>query len=157
VSLYHSCHCRRLLNPTVGQSTLPSSCPVCEHAPLSADDCKPHKNLRTTIRVFLKTEEKKRGGSHPKESEEPTPTTTPVEPKPAPVPVVADKSEAADGSQETSEDVHTVGDAAAADQPSVPEVNGAREVSIAQPQEQSDEKVCGLSYSGLCCLSLTKC
>ncbi|KAI9762236.1 MAG: hypothetical protein M4579_000559 [Chaenotheca gracillima] len=42
------------------QSSLPSACPVCEHAPLAAEDCKPNKALRTTIRVFLRTEEKKR-------------------------------------------------------------------------------------------------
>lgn len=58
-----------------GHSTLPSSCPVCEHAPLSADDCKPNKSLRTTIRVFIRTEEKKRESSRQKESAEPTPVT----------------------------------------------------------------------------------
>ncbi|KZF21623.1 hypothetical protein L228DRAFT_156564 [Xylona heveae TC161] len=42
------------------QSALPDTCPVCEHSPVAADDCKPHKALRTTIKVFLKTEEKKR-------------------------------------------------------------------------------------------------
>ncbi|KAH0544892.1 hypothetical protein FGG08_000972 [Glutinoglossum americanum] len=42
------------------QSTLPASCPVCEHSPLSAEDCKPNKPLRTTITVFLRTEKKKR-------------------------------------------------------------------------------------------------
>ncbi|KAL1868660.1 hypothetical protein VTK73DRAFT_3576 [Phialemonium thermophilum] len=55
------------------QATLPSSCPVCEHSPLSADDCKPHKALRTTIKVFLRTEEKKREASRPKDSAPPTP------------------------------------------------------------------------------------
>jgi len=59
-------------------STLPASCPVCEHSPLSADDCKPHKALRTTIKVFLRTEEKKRESSRPKDA---TPVT-PVEPSP---------------------------------------------------------------------------
>jgi hypothetical protein len=43
-----------------GQSSLPSSCPVCEHTPVAAEDCKPNKSLRTTIKVFLRTEEKKR-------------------------------------------------------------------------------------------------
>jgi hypothetical protein len=33
---------------------------VCDHSPLSPDLCKPNKALRTTIRVFLRTEEKKR-------------------------------------------------------------------------------------------------
>ncbi|KAI5926383.1 hypothetical protein F4810DRAFT_707467 [Camillea tinctor] len=48
------------------QSTLPSSCPVCEHSPVSGDDCTVYKSLRTTIRVFLKTEEKKREASRPR-------------------------------------------------------------------------------------------
>ncbi|KAJ8120344.1 hypothetical protein ONZ43_g2924 [Nemania bipapillata] len=44
------------------QATLPSSCPVCEHTPVSGADCTVYKSLRTTIRVFLKTEEKKTRG-----------------------------------------------------------------------------------------------
>lgn len=46
-----------------GQSTLPESCLVCEHSPLSADDCKPNKALRLTVKAFLKSEEKKRDKS----------------------------------------------------------------------------------------------
>ncbi|KAL1836625.1 hypothetical protein VTJ49DRAFT_4859 [Mycothermus thermophilus] len=61
------------------QATLPASCPVCEHSPLSAADCKPHKALRTTIKVFLRTEEKKRESAKPKETSAPV---TPVEPTP---------------------------------------------------------------------------
>ncbi|KAH8805689.1 hypothetical protein F5884DRAFT_800247 [Xylogone sp. PMI_703] len=49
------------------QSTLPASCPVCEHTPVAAEDCKPHKSLRTTIKVFLRTEEKKRESQRQKE------------------------------------------------------------------------------------------
>ncbi|KAK0630603.1 hypothetical protein B0T17DRAFT_460539, partial [Bombardia bombarda] len=73
-------------------STLPASCPVCEHSPLSADDCKPHKSLRTTIRVFLRTEEKKRESKAPKDE---SPAATPVEPSPAAVtfPTTAVKAE----------------------------------------------------------------
>ncbi|KAI1490045.1 hypothetical protein F5X96DRAFT_638098 [Biscogniauxia mediterranea] len=56
------------------QSTLPSSCPVCEHSPVSGDDCTVYKSLRTTIRVFLKTEEKKREASRPKTNSS-TPST----------------------------------------------------------------------------------
>lgn len=63
------------------QATLPTSCPVCEHAPLSAADCKPHKALRTTIKVFLRTEEKKRESAKPKEGSATAPVT-PVEPTP---------------------------------------------------------------------------
>ena len=44
----------------LGHSRLPAECPVCEHSPISADDCKPNKSLRTTIKVFLRTAEKKR-------------------------------------------------------------------------------------------------
>ncbi|KAH8894764.1 hypothetical protein GQ53DRAFT_62025 [Thozetella sp. PMI_491] len=58
-------------------STLPSSCPVCEHSPLSADDCKPHKALRTTIKVFLRTAEKKR---EPHKAKDNSPAATPTEP-----------------------------------------------------------------------------
>jgi hypothetical protein len=55
------------------QSNLSSSCPVCEHSPLSAEDCNPNKALRTTIKVFLRTAEKKREVTHAKESAPPTP------------------------------------------------------------------------------------
>ena len=61
-----------------GQSTLPASCPVCEHTPVSAADCKPNKSLRTTIKVFLRTEEKKREAFKSKEVKA-TPPETPVE------------------------------------------------------------------------------
>ena len=70
-----------------GQSTLPSSCPVCEHSPVSGDDCTVYKSLRTTIRVFLKTEEKKREAAKPKVND--SPPLTPVEPTPTPAPAVA--------------------------------------------------------------------
>ncbi|KAG4257185.1 hypothetical protein BFJ72_g13251 [Fusarium proliferatum] len=60
------------------QSNLPASCPVCEHSPLSAEDCNPNKSLRTTIRVFLRTAEKKREASRPKEDKDSEPVT-PVE------------------------------------------------------------------------------
>ena len=50
-----------------GQASLPEACPVCLHEPVKADDCRPNKALRTTIKVFLKkkiiereTAEKKR-------------------------------------------------------------------------------------------------
>jgi hypothetical protein len=64
-----------------GQSSLPTSCPVCEHTPVAAEDCKPLKTLRTTIKVFLRTEEKKREASRVKELKVSPPVTpvTPVE------------------------------------------------------------------------------
>ncbi|KAL3419253.1 pre-mRNA-splicing factor 38B [Phlyctema vagabunda] len=75
------------------QSTLPSSCPVCEHTPVAGEDCKPNKSLRTTIKVFLRTEEKKREALRLKEVKN-TPPDTPCEteqnvtvvPEEAPVP-----------------------------------------------------------------------
>ena len=75
-------------NSAIGQSTLPSTCPVCEHSPVASEDCKPHKSLRTTIKVFLRTEEKKREALRLKEAKD-TPPATPVEPEPvaAPTPV----------------------------------------------------------------------
>ena len=37
-----------------GQSSLPQACPICLHEPVKAEDCRPNKALRTTIKVFLK-------------------------------------------------------------------------------------------------------
>lgn len=54
-------------------SSLPLSCPVCEHSPLSVDDCPPNKSLRTTIKVFLRTEEKKRESNRAKDLPLPPP------------------------------------------------------------------------------------
>lgn len=53
-----------------GQQSLPESCPVCDHHPISSDLCKPNKALRTTLKAFLRTEEKKR--------EKDRPSTTPT-------------------------------------------------------------------------------
>ncbi|KAI0383017.1 hypothetical protein F5Y04DRAFT_251657 [Hypomontagnella monticulosa] len=66
------------------QSSLSSACPVCEHSPVSASDCSIYKSLRTTIRVFLKTEEKKREAAKPKTNGS-TPTT-PAQDAPTPTP-----------------------------------------------------------------------
>jgi hypothetical protein len=44
----------------LGQTTLPTTCPVCDHSPIDKADCKPSKRLRTTIKVFLRTLEKKK-------------------------------------------------------------------------------------------------
>ncbi|KAK1046063.1 hypothetical protein LTR33_015117, partial [Friedmanniomyces endolithicus] len=43
-----------------GSLDLSEACPVCQHAPVSGDDCKPNKNLRTTISAYIKTEQNKR-------------------------------------------------------------------------------------------------
>ncbi|KFY45710.1 hypothetical protein V494_00815, partial [Pseudogymnoascus sp. VKM F-4513 (FW-928)] len=74
------------------QLSLPSSCPVCEHTPVAAEDCKPHKSLRTTIKVFLRTEEKKRIALQAKAIKDTTPIT-PVEDAPAPTPAPAAAAE----------------------------------------------------------------
>ncbi|KAJ5935076.1 hypothetical protein N7466_004623 [Penicillium verhagenii] len=42
------------------QSALVDTCPVCAHTPVSPDLCKPNKALRTTLKAYLRTEEKKR-------------------------------------------------------------------------------------------------
>ncbi|EED19826.1 conserved hypothetical protein [Talaromyces stipitatus ATCC 10500] len=60
------------------QASLPESCPVCEHNPVSPDLCKPNKALRTTLKAFLRTEEKKREKDRP-------PTTPTVTAAPAAV------------------------------------------------------------------------
>lgn len=65
---------------SVGQSTVKPTCPVCEHNPVSAGDCKPHKSLRTTIRVFLRTAEKKREALRVKDAPKETPPATPSTP-----------------------------------------------------------------------------
>jgi hypothetical protein len=79
-----------------GQTSLPETCPVCAHTPISSDLCKPNKALRTTLKAFLRTEEKKRE----KERQSATPATindaTPVQGTPVPreTPTVSDTPEA---------------------------------------------------------------
>ena len=65
VNLVWACQSQCLIRP-LGQSNLPAACPICEHSPLSPADCNPNKSLRTTIRVFLRTAEKKREASRAK-------------------------------------------------------------------------------------------
>ncbi|KAJ3578706.1 hypothetical protein NPX13_g1858 [Xylaria arbuscula] len=67
------------------QASLPSSCPVCEHTPVSAADCTVYKSLRTTVRVFIKTEEKKREATRPKANG--SAPVTPIQVTPAPTPI----------------------------------------------------------------------
>lgn len=85
-----------------GQTSLPDTCPVCAHTPISSDLCKPNKALRTTLKAFLRTEEKKRekdrqqatpitpADATPAKQETPAPTEAPqdsrVEEKLEPVP-----------------------------------------------------------------------
>lgn len=51
---------RKLRFRLPGQASLSDTCPVCTHTPVSPDLCKPNKALRTTLKAFLRTEEKKR-------------------------------------------------------------------------------------------------
>ncbi|KAJ6008261.1 hypothetical protein N7540_012237 [Penicillium herquei] len=61
------------------QTSLPDTCPVCAHTPVSPDLCKPNKALRTTLKAYLRTEEKKREKER-QAAAPPTPTVpTPVE------------------------------------------------------------------------------
>lgn len=72
----------RLTGCPLGQSSLSDTCPVCAHTPVSPDLCKPNKALRTTLKAFLRTEEKKREKG--RQSAAPTPTVpTPTVPTPA--------------------------------------------------------------------------
>ncbi|PUU84043.1 hypothetical protein B9Z19DRAFT_896450, partial [Tuber borchii] len=59
------------------RSKLPDVCPVCDHSPLSADDCKPNGALRTTVAVFLRTAEKKHNLSMQKLQKEHAKSTEP--------------------------------------------------------------------------------
>lgn len=59
----------------IGQSKVSVTCPVCEHTPVTPEDCKPYKSLRTTIRVFLRTEEKKRDATRLKAQNDILPVT----------------------------------------------------------------------------------
>lgn len=63
---------------TAGHTNLPNVCPVCDHSPLSPDDCKANTALRTTVAVFLRTAEKKHNLLQQKEQKE---KAKPIEPK----------------------------------------------------------------------------
>ncbi|KAL4941288.1 hypothetical protein BDV06DRAFT_5432 [Aspergillus oleicola] len=71
------------------QASLPDTCPVCAHTPLSSDLCKPNKALRTTLKAFLRTEEKKRE----KERQAATPATPDVAALAEETPVAQDAQE----------------------------------------------------------------
>lgn len=65
----------------LGQASLSDTCPVCTHTPVSPDLCKPNKALRTTLKAFLRTEEKKREKDR-QSAAPPTPSTiTPADTK----------------------------------------------------------------------------
>ena len=81
VRIYPFSNGKTYTNKLSGQSTLPEACPVCAHAPLDATLCKPNKALRTTLKAFLRTEEKKREKA---QATTPTVQSTPtIEPTPS--------------------------------------------------------------------------
>lgn len=62
-----------------GSTTLPETCPICSHSPVSGEDCTPNKSARLSVKAFLKNEQKKRS----KETEAVAqPADTPAEPAP---------------------------------------------------------------------------
>lgn len=67
-----------LIHLLTGHTNLPNVCPVCDHFPLSPDDCKANTALRTTVAVFLRTAEKKHNLLQQKEQKE---KAKPIEPK----------------------------------------------------------------------------
>jgi hypothetical protein len=120
-------------------STLPASCPVCEHSPLSADDCKPHKALRTTIKVFLRTEEKKRESNRPKDA---TPIT-PVEPSPAsatPPVVLESRGPAPPADGTSSAEQLAVTEPRSEVTPAVADGQGSNETGRGQGDNEAEEK-----------------
>ncbi|KAL9600314.1 MAG: hypothetical protein Q9219_003264 [cf. Caloplaca sp. 3 TL-2023] len=46
--------CNKLATNAFRQSSLPQACPICLHEPVKAEDCRPNKTLRMTIKAFLK-------------------------------------------------------------------------------------------------------
>lgn len=73
----------------LGQSTLSDTCLVCAHTPVSPDLCKPNKALRTTLKAYLRTEEKKREKER-QAAAPPTPTqSAPAESEQVPTPTEA--------------------------------------------------------------------
>lgn len=78
---------------SLGQASLPDTCSVCAHTPVSPDLCKPNKALRTTLKAFLRTEEKKRE----KERQSTAPVTpvisTPAEKDTTPAEATADQKQ----------------------------------------------------------------
>lgn len=88
---------------SLGQASLPDTCSVCAHTPVSPDLCKPNKALRTTLKAFLRTEEKKRE----KERQSTAPVTpvisTPAENDTTPTEAITDQKQPDEAPVEISE------------------------------------------------------
>jgi hypothetical protein len=97
-----------------GQACLPESCPVCDHNPISPDLCKPNKALRTTLKAFLRTEEKKR--------EKDRTSSTPITPT---VATPADNAATVSAGQESGGKEPLIAVAAEDAKPEEPSVDGA--------------------------------
>lgn len=136
----------------LGQTALPESCPVCAHAPLDATLCKPNKALRTTLKAFLRTEEKKRERERPSskavESPAPalTPTPAPTEPpSEEPTPPIIEPQQPNGASEQSASQTfenHIVGDAPAEEEK--PEPAGTESSSVdpvAQQETPTSEPV----------------
>lgn len=90
--------CRTMVNfLALGQASLSNTCPVCTHTPVAPDLCKPNKALRTTLKAFLRTEEKKR--ERDRQSVATPSNATPADPNiaestsPNGVPITTEKTE----------------------------------------------------------------
>ena len=79
---FRSTSCSPFILTCSGQSSLPQACPVCLHEPVKADDCRPNKALRTTIKVFLRKKGIEREAALKKESLDKA-VGPPVEPSPS--------------------------------------------------------------------------
>ena len=47
-------HPARLICRIIGHGNLPEICPICDHTPLKAENCKPNKPLQQTCQVFVR-------------------------------------------------------------------------------------------------------
>lgn len=126
-----------------GQASLSDTCPVCAHTPVSPDLCKPNKALRTTLKAFLRTEEKKR--EKERQSAAP-PTPTASEPAPTEPSTEKDVSEAKPTpvTPETHSEVHlpstTKSDAATTEPPPADTAaNGTIEGALSERAETETE------------------
>lgn len=122
----------------IGQSTIKPTCPVCEHNPVSAGDCKPHKSLRTTIRVFLRTAEKKREALRAKDAPKETPPATPSTPTIAPVITATESNNVSvPGASEESKDEA----APSSEVPAADNVGSIETVAEAPTENETEEPI----------------
>ena len=91
----------------LGQANrLETTCPICYHEPINAEDCRPNKALRQTIKIFLKKKAIDRDNAKKQESIQRAATTAPSVPstsdtvEPPNLPVVNTVTTATRGSTE---------------------------------------------------------